>query len=146
MARDKEPLTPREARNRNILILCMVLGGVIAAALIVGSNMMGEATDAHWDSLGAFSGPLPPLLAIALAGVWGIVLPIISLLWLRVIDEHERSAYRDGAEAAAFAYLTGAPIWWILWRGGLVPVPDGVVIFVAFNFIYLAVWLWRKYH
>ncbi|MEQ1689526.1 MAG: hypothetical protein ABL874_13220 [Sphingopyxis sp.] len=145
MARDKEPLTPREARNRNILILCMLLGGVIAAALIAGEQMMGGQRY-YGGSAGVFSGALPPLLTIALAGVWGIVLPIISLLWLRVIDEHERAAYRDGAEVAAFAYLIGAPIWWILWRGGLVAAPDGVFIFLTFNVIYLAVWLWRKFY
>ncbi|MEQ1510459.1 MAG: hypothetical protein ABL909_08690 [Sphingopyxis sp.] len=146
MARDKDPLTPREARNRTIMALSMVIGGFFAAALIAGSQWMGESNNAYWDSLGAFSGPLPPLLTVALAALWGIVLPIISLFWMRTIDEHERSAYRDGAEVAAFAYMMGAPIWWILWRGGLVAEPDGVFIFFTFNSIYLAVWLWRKYH
>lgn len=160
MTRDKEPLTPREARNRNILISCMLLGGAIAATLVAEAHVTTRVvtttivkngvTTTHVersiDALGAFTGPVPPTFAIVLAAIWGLALPVISLLWYRTIDEHERAAYRDGAEVAAFAYMIGAPIWWILWRGGLVVPPDGALIFITFNFIYLGVWLWRKYH
>lgn len=159
MTKDKEPLTPREARNRNIIISCMLLGGAIAVALVAATHVTTRVvtttivrngvTTTHVErnigALGAFYGPVPPTFAIALAVIWGLALPVISLFWYRAIDEHERAAYRDGAEVAAFAYMIGAPIWWILWRGGLVAPPDNGFIFIAFNLIYAGVWLWRKY-
>jgi hypothetical protein len=33
----------------------------------------------------------------------------------------------------------------MLWRGGFVPEPDGVAIFMLFALIWTAVWFWKKY-
>jgi hypothetical protein len=128
--------TKRERLNRNIMIACFIIGaltGVFLAILdpdytvIAGSN-------------------IPAAAAIAFAVFWGIGMPILAYFWhKRAIDEQEAAAYRDGAYYAAYAFVIGAPTWWILARGGLVPPINGVVIFTIFNFIWLGVWFYKKY-
>jgi hypothetical protein len=139
------PMTSREKLNRNIMVGCGLLGAVIGAALVAtdGSISGGAATD----PLSVFSDtPLPVAIAIALAIFWAVIMPVIAWFWhTRAIDEQEANAYRDGGYYAAYAYLIGAPTWWFLWRGGLVPEPNGTTIFFLFAIIWTAVWFWKKY-
>ena len=52
-----------------------------------------------------------------------ILLPLpgcISLYWhLHVADEQEAAAYSRGALLGIYVFWIGAPVWWLLWRGGL---------------------------
>ena len=90
--------------------------------------------------------PLPLALAVLLAVFWGVIMPVIAWFWhTRAIDEQEANAYRDGGYYAAYGYLMGAPTWWFLWRGGLLPEPNGTLIFCLFAIIWTAVWVWKKY-
>ncbi len=134
-------MTSRERLNRNIMIACAVMGGIIGLVLsIVGGVMPSEPMAIFSDS------PLPVALAILLTVFWGIIMPVIAWFWhTRAIDEQEANAYRDGGYYAAYAYLIGAPAWWFLWRGGVLPEPDGVAIFAAFAIIWTTVWYWKKY-
>ncbi len=140
LLQSRPDLSNREKLNRNIMWACCALGGVIALYLISlrPSNLVG---------LGAFSdGPVPASAAIFLAAIWGIAMPVIAYFWhKKAIDEQEAAAYRDGAYYAAYAFIIGAPTWWILARGGLAPQIDGVAIFLIFNFIWLGVWFYKKY-
>lgn len=136
------PLTRREKLNRNILVACAIAGAIVGGILAIDGN--GAPADV---SVTAFSEtPLPRAIAISLALFWGIAMPVTAWFWhTRAIDEQEAAAYRDGGYYAAYAYLIGAPLWWFLWRGGILPEPDGVVIFVSFSFLWCAVWYWKKY-
>lgn len=138
----KDAAMPRRERaSRNILIGCGVLGGLIGLGLAASSGIGADG-----DTLSLMSeAPIPPVIAILLAAVILLILPAISFYWHRVIDEHESAAYRDGAIAGAYLFMTLAPAWWFLWRGGLVPEPNGVLIYFAFNFVFLAMWFWKKY-
>lgn len=132
----------RERRSRNILLLSGAMGAV--AGIILSAVAIGNA--GIDDPFAMFSsGPIPPLLAIAMVLFLVTVLPFLSWQWQRTIDEHERDAYRAGAVSAAYLFLILAPAWWLLWRGGLVPEPNGVILYLAFNFTFLAVWFWKKY-
>jgi uncharacterized membrane protein YphA (DoxX/SURF4 family) len=89
---------------------------------------------------------MPPVVALMLVFFWAVIMPIIAWFWhKRAIDEQEASAYRDGGYYAAYAFMIGAPMWWILWRGGFAPEPDGVAIFMLFASLWTAVWFWKKY-
>lgn len=134
-------LTPKERLNRNIMIVCGLVGGSIGVAMA----MLGpDITDAPLSELA--NGPIPSIAAIFLAAVWGIILPVIAYYWhKRAIDEQEAAAYRDGGYYAAYAFIVAAPTWWFLARGGLVPEPNGVAIFCIFNLIWLSVWFYKKY-
>lgn len=131
----------RERRSRNILLVSVAIGMVIGI-ILAGSDMM-SASD---DPLSVLSdSPIPPALAIGLTLFLVLVLPVLSWQWQKTVDEHERQAYQAGAVAAAYMFLILAPCWWLLWRGGLVPEPNGIILYFAFDITFLIVWFWKKY-
>jgi hypothetical protein len=73
-------------------------------------------------------------------------MPVVLWFWhTRAIDEQEANAYKDGGYYAAYAFLMLTPLWWLLWRGGLLPEPNGFAIYMAFSLVWTIVWLWKKY-
>ncbi len=92
-----------------------------------------------------WTSPLPLWFAILMAVMWGIAIPIISWRWHRVVDEHESRAYRDGALAAFYVVGFGAPVWWFLWRGGVLPPVQVEWVYGAMMATCGIVWVWRKY-
>lgn len=141
---NNEPLTKRERLNRNILLGCGIGGGIVGLTISLNSALTATPDS---DAIDLFvSSSIPPMVALLLAFIWVIIMPVIAWVWhKRAIDEQEASAYRDGGYYAAYAYLIGAPTWWMLWRGGLVPEPNGVAIFMLFTIIWSVVWYWKKY-
>ena len=140
-----EPTTKREKLNRNIVLACGLLGGVMGVIMAATgiANTPAESADplSH-----LFSGPLPVAVVLPLAFFWAVIMPVIAWFWhTRAIDEQEASAYRDGGYYAAYAFLILAPVWWLLWRGSLLPEPDGIAIYLIFSLIWSAVWFWKKY-
>jgi hypothetical protein len=131
----------RERRSRNILIMCFVFG--IATGIALGAGGALNHHDSHFPLLS--DDPISPTIAAGLVLAFVLVLPILGWQWHKTVDEHEREAYQVGAVAAAYMFLIGAPVWWLLWRGGIVPEPNGVILYFAFNFTLLIVWLWKKY-
>ncbi|WP_411290275.1 hypothetical protein [Sphingorhabdus sp.] len=132
--------TSRDKMNVRMTWGSGIFGGLIALALIAG-DIMG-ANDGNIFG----SGALPPTLAIILSVAIGIVLPAVTYYWhKRVIDEQEEAAYRTGALIAIYAFWFIAPVWWLLWRGGMLPAPDGVALYLMTTFVALIVWFWKKY-
>lgn len=137
----KKTLTKRERLNRNLTIAMLLLGAIIGIAL----NLFGPQ-DPDISFRGLSNDAISPVVAIIFASIFAVIFPIGTYLWYqKSIDEQEASAYRTGAFYAANAYIGMVPTWWILWRGGLVPEPNGMSIFIIFNFIWLGIWLWKKY-
>ncbi len=135
------PMTTREKLNRNIMVGCGLLGAVIGATLVATDGSIPSDPQTMFSD-----SPLPLALAVLLAVFWGVIMPVIAWFWhTRAIDEQEANAYRDGGYYAAYGYLMGAPTWWFLWRGGLLPEPNGTLIFCLFAIIWTAVWFWKKY-
>ncbi len=144
MQASNEGLTRREKLNRNMIFGFVLVGGAIGLLPAFYETIVGNS-DTGPPLLLADS-PMPPVIALMLIFFWTVIMPIIAWFWhKRAIDEQEASAYRDGGYYAAYALLIGAPTWWILWRGGFVPEPDGVAIFMLFALIWTAVWFWKKY-
>lgn len=138
---DKAPLSKKERLNRNLLIACILLGGVM------GGIMGFVESQQESDGLSMFSNsPLPTAIALTFAFVWAVIVPGIAWYWHRyAVDEQELHAYREGAYYAFYTYAIGAPVWWVLWRGGLVPEPNGIIIYYVTLSICGVVWLWKKY-
>lgn len=133
----EDPGTSRERRGRIVFLSCFALGVAMGIALTLG----GESP------LAGFSdAPISPVLAVVLAAITVILLPLVCLYWhRRVADEQEKAAYGAGVLLAIYAYWIGAPAWWLLWRGGLVPAPDGVLIYFATIAVAAIGWLHAKY-
>lgn len=134
------PPTPRENRNRLTMAIAGALGAVISLVLVLHHDTPASSP------LASLDGPLSPAIAIVLAVLVGVLTPALSIYWyLRVVDEQEAAAYDKGALIAIHAFWVGAPLWWLLWRGGLVAAPDGVLIYLATAVIATVVWFWGKY-
>jgi hypothetical protein len=134
------PATPREMRYWRVLALAAVVGAVIALLSMLGQG----STKPHPAQL--VSGPLSPAVAISLALLWGVVIPALTAYWhLRAIDEQEAAAWNKGALFALYAYWFVTPVWWLLWRAGLIDAPDGMVIFLGTMLIATIGWFWAKY-
>lgn len=144
MKASNEGLTRRETLNRNMIYGLGLAGGAIGLLLAFYDTRVATS-DAG--ALPIFTdNPVPPVIALMLIFFWTVIMPIVAWFWhKRAIDEQEASAYRDGGYYAAYAFMMGAPTWWILWRGGFVPEPDGVAIFMLFALTWTAVWFWKKY-
>jgi uncharacterized membrane protein YidH (DUF202 family) len=144
MKASNEGLTRREKLNRKIVWGCGLAGGAIGLFLAFYETSVGNSDTGP--ALIFADSPMPPVIALILAFFWAVIMPIIAWFWhKRAIDEQEASAYRDGGYYAAYAFMIGAPTWWMLWRGGLAPEPDGVAIFMLFASLWTAVWFWKKY-
>ena len=131
--------TSRDKMNVRMTWGSGIFGGLIALALIAG-DIMG-ANDGNIFGNGA----LPPALAIIVSVAIGIVLPAVTYYWhKRVIDEQEEAAYRTGTLIAIYAFWLIAPVWWLLWRGGMLPEPDGVALYLMTTFVALIIWFWKK--
>jgi uncharacterized integral membrane protein len=134
----EDPLTRQERLNRNLLVISGFLGVVIA--LVMAFTEVESGGDGFLSN-----DPLPPVVAILLILVTGLLVPAISIYWQRIIDEQEADATKAGALFAVYTYGIGAPVWWIAWRGGFVAPPDGFIIYFATMTVICAVWLWKKY-
>jgi hypothetical protein len=144
MKASNEVLTRREKLNRNYVWGFGLAGGAIGLCLAFYDIRFG--TSATGPALILADSPVSPVIALILAFFWAVIMPVTLWFWhKRAIDEQEASAYRDGGYYSAYAFLIGAPTWWMLWRGGLAPEPDGVVIFMLFALLWSAVWFWKKY-
>jgi len=134
------PRTPREGRNRRVMAIAALLGGAISLVLVLHHDAPASSP------LALLDGPLTPAVAIVLALLVGVLVSALSIYWyLRVIDEQEAAAYNKGALIAMHTFWIGAPVWWLLWKGGLVPAPDGMLIYLTTAIVATVTWLWAKY-
>ena len=128
----------RERRSRGVLFGCLALGATL--------GLIMAATDGqnHGDFFA--NTPLPRNAALALAAIWGVIVPIITWFWLtRIVDEHEREAYRIGGEWAGHCVIIAIPTWWLLARGGFVAEPSAMAAVGILAVVWTAVWLVKKY-
>ena len=133
------PLTRQERLNRNVQIASVVAAFVLVMAMYLG--VYGDSV--HGGILS--NDPLPPAAVILPILLFGVVGPAISLYWHRIIDEQEADAYKSGALVALYVFASGAPVWWLAWRGGFVPPPNGFVIWFVTISVASGIWLWKKY-
>lgn len=130
------PLSRREKLNNQIMVGSAIFGGLVAVVLVLSGDVSSGISD----------GPISPAIAIGVAFAFGVLVPLMSYYWhKKVVDEQEDAAYRSGALIAIYAFWIGAPVWWLLWRGGLVPAPDGITIYFITTFTAVIVWFWKKY-
>jgi hypothetical protein len=80
-------------------------------------------------------GPDPvmaPGIAIALCGAFAVTIAIGAVLMKKNTDELERLNRYKAASLAGTVYLSTYMVWFFLWKGGLVPEPMHVVLFLVF--------------
>ena len=140
MKRSDQKVPQREKVYNRFLIGSFLFGGV--TGLILAMTGSFDETEAGLISNDAMS----PMLAIILSIALGVIVPAITFYWHKnLVDEQEEAAYRFGALIAMYAFWFIAPVWWFLWRGGMLPEIDGIALYFITIFVALIVWFWKKY-
>ena len=140
MKRSDQKVPQREKIYNRFLIGSFIFGGVTGLILALTGSF--DETEAGLISNDAMS----PMLAIILSVALGVIVPAITFYWHKnLVDEQEEAAYRFGALIAMYAFWFIAPVWWFLWRGGILPAIDGIALYFITIFVALIVWFWKKY-
>jgi hypothetical protein len=140
MKRSDQKVPQREKIYNRFLIGSFIFGGVTGLILALTGSF--DETEAGLISNDAMS----PMLAIILSIALGVIVPAITFYWHKnLVDEQEEAAYRFGALIAMYAFWFIAPVWWFLWRGGILPAIDGIALYFITIFVALIVWFWKKY-
>jgi len=132
-----EPVAPSTRRSNRIVWIMMgfsLLLGLFLSLSAPGRNAALLTND-----------PIEPQTALVAIFAWVIVVPALTWLWWRSVDEHEATAYTDGALISAHVYLIAAPAWWLAWRAGWMPEQDPMVMFLLIAILWSVIWLYRRY-
>lgn len=134
-----EPMSPKTRKANNLMLLSGALGGVIGAAMSISVVSLD-------DPYALFSnGAMAPEIVIPVLVVWLLIVPLISWQWHRSVDEHEMQSYQVGGLAALYLYTFVTPAWWLASRGGLLPAPDTMILFLVVMAVWGIGWFWRRY-
>ena len=140
MKRSDQKVPQREKVYNRFLIGSFLFGGVTGLVLALTGSF--DETEAGLISNDAMS----PMLAIIMSVAIGVFMPAVTFYWHKnLVDEQEEAAYRFGALIAMYAFWFIAPVWWFLWRGGILPEVNGVTLYFITMFVALVVWFWKKY-
>lgn len=137
-AAEEEPVAERVRKSRRTLWLSMGIGALLGI-FMAGTIGAGDAIALYSND------PVPGWVALVASAVWALVVPLITWRWLVTVDEHERDAYNFGALLAFYLYIFATPAWWLCWRGGLLPRPEAMIIFIMVMMVWSIGWLWRRY-
>lgn len=119
-----------------------VVGGLFCMGLIAGF-LVGFFEDENAGLLSANS--IPPWLAVLSTTIFVIAVTYGSWKLMQVSDEHERVIHTKTTVIAGNVMLIGYPAWFMLWKGGLVPEPDALWLFMAGIISSVLAFAWYKF-
>lgn len=121
----------RKRRFWAIVIGLMVAGGIIGGVQSVLTR-------------GDPSAGLPAFWGIALAVIWFVSVLAGSWFFFKSVDEVEVRDNLFAGTIAAYWYGTIYPVWYFLWKGGVVPEPMHEAIFITTMLAMAAGYLGKK--
>lgn len=89
-------------------------------------------------------GSLPAWFAIVAALLLVGAVTAGSIIYYRTMDELQRLDNYWAATMGANVLLMAYPVWLILWKGGLVPAPDAMTLYLAVLVSTGLAYAWRK--
>jgi hypothetical protein len=113
-----------------------LMGVALAAAVVIG--LTGRI-------LGTPYGPIAPAAAIGLAAALLLLAVVGNWAYFRSIDELEVAANLVGGFWGFYAFMVGLPVWHMLWRGGLVPEPEILTLYVGAGAVAVVGFLWKRF-
>jgi hypothetical protein len=73
-----------------------------------------------------------------------IIFPVLGWYNRRhIVDELAINLSKEGAYWTAEIFAVIVPIWWLLWRGGILPEPGVMSIYLACMFTWTAIGVWK---
>ncbi len=131
---------PASVRKSNRLLwISLFLAGALGMFMALGSDLGGSDFDLTSNQ------PISPTIAAIVVAVWLVTLPVLTVRFYRTIDEHALEAYKFGALTALHLFFIAAPVWWFGWRGGFLPAPDMMLLYVVLTAAWCVAWGWRRY-
>ncbi len=119
-----------------------VIGALFAVGLVCGF-LVGFFED---DKAGLVApNSIPPWLAVTSATVFIVAVSFGSWKLMKESDEHERVIHTKTTVIAGNVMLIGFPAWFVLWKGGLVPQPDALWLFMAGIISSALAFAWYKF-
>lgn len=132
--------SPKMREYQIVVIATAFFGGIVGMLMQIGSS-----GDDHNALSGlSYNAPLSPLVSVIILGS----LPLLAWLyyrWHKTADEHEQAAYNFGAVLGIYTYFFASVGWWVAWRGGYLPEPNGFAIFWAVIIVWSIGWLWHRF-
>ncbi len=123
----------------------IVLGTCLLGAVLGGLMQLGAPAGSETGlNILSYNAPISP----AVAAVMLASLPLLAWLyyrWHKTADEHEQAAYNFGAVLGIYTYFFASIGWWVSWRGGLLPEPNGLAIFWAVIIVWTIGWIWHRF-
>jgi hypothetical protein len=127
----------RGRRRRKYAIFALIFALAFPVGFAVGFT---EA-----DDLLVMNDRWPPALAAGLSLAYlGLVIGGAIAL-NRQVDEVERLLKYKTATAAATAYVIAYPTWFLWWKGGFVPEPMHVALYVGFMIVFVLASLFYRF-
>ncbi len=137
---DDTPGAGERATRERSRRIWWIMGGMAAIGFVTGF----ATAFLEKDEGGAFPGALPPAFAIGAALVFVIAVVFGSWRYFRTIDEVERRNNYVGAIWGLNFYVVLYPVWFFLWKGGLVIEPMHEALFVATLVVTMIAYFWTK--
>lgn len=132
-----EKVSRSTRKATNIVYAMCGLGVILGVAFGIGES------DA---SAPIFSnGPIGNATAIVAIIGWTLLTPLLTWLWWRTVDEHEKASYAEASLIGVHFYLIGAPTWWLATRAGWLPAQDPMIVWLIVLTVLTVVWLYRRY-
>ena len=120
------------ARKRRYLALIAIYIAV-AVVMVIGTAVFkrpGQQVEPSWAIAFAIL-----YVGVSLIGGWRMC---------RLVDEVEMRDNRAAAVWAGCFYGLTYPVWFFLWKGGLLPEPSHILMYVATVFVAMATYLARR--
>lgn len=119
-----DPVTPRTRRYSWAMVALIAFAMLMSLAFArpEGGSLANDLYS---------NGPLPTDLAVGLALLWLVGMPLLAAITRRNMDEVERGLLIFGESAGFRFFTTAAPAWWLGYRGGVLPQPDVMILFVG---------------
>lgn len=135
-----EPRTPRGNRIRLVLVAVTILGPAMVFPLISYRGPDGSPLDLFANS------PLPTQVVWPMIAIWAVGIPALTFFTRRNLDDYTRAAGDFGFMVGGQLFYFAAPLWWLGWRGGLLPQPDVMILFIATLVVVNCANLWKRYN
>ncbi len=132
-----EPISPATRRSRRFIELMnlIVLPGTLV--LFFGSVSMEHPFAMFTNS------PVPLWVAIVAMTCW-LLARVLREFWHYNTDEHEQRAIDFGRRVGAGVFFAVTPAWWIAARGGILPQPNAMILWLLTIGIVSISWLWHR--
>jgi hypothetical protein len=111
-------------RRRWLIVAALAAAGIVPGFYLGYQDgaALAESRTAIWS----------PTLVVVLAGLYLVALVGGGMLLNRVADELDRQRGYKAVSFAGTALMVVYPVWYLLWRGDLVPEPVHWMLFLLF--------------